>query len=423
MAFILPLWYYWFKRRKEDNWGVNLIKRTLYCLGGYIIGFLVPIGYISIRYGITTYPNMVSSLFGMTESATDYKPTSMLSAMFGDYLNYGVWIFAFLIYIIAGVVFFEILNKIFQKKIFEGEIHNKITAVFKTLYAFGILVVLRFCYGRGMFDFDYTEYFSMYKWLTVYLVFVIFLCIWTLSSQSTDNYLRLWSVFLLVTIFITPLGSNNGLYTIINNLFLVAPLSVLLIGEFYEKTVDKFHGDTRFVIKTVTNSFMICVFIVSLLFGINFVFHDKPEEGSKRVSISLKCDSPVNGILTTASKKEDLESLGDFICDSGLISKKLLTYGYIPALSYIFDMEPAIYTTWADLDSNPLSRLEDDLEGIQNDGSGEYPLIIFGSESVDEQTDETKASYKKLKTIEDFMNKNNYVQVYENDTYRVYNRK
>jgi hypothetical protein len=86
-------------------------------------------------------------------------------------------------------------------------------------------------------------------------------------------------------------------------------------------------------------------------------------------------------------------------------------------------MEPAIYTTWADLDSNPLSRLEDDLEGIQNDGSGEYPLIIFGSESVDEQTDETKASYKKLKTIEDFMNKNNYVQVYENDTYRVYNRK
>jgi hypothetical protein len=415
MAFILPLCYYWFKRRKEDNWGVNLIKRTLYCLCGYIIGIFVPIGYISIRYGITKYPNMVNSLFDMTESATDYKPTSMLSAMFGDYLNYGVWIFAFLIYIMVGIIFFTIMNKIFQKKLFEGEIHNKIIIVFKTLYAFGILVVLRFCYGRGMFGLDYTEYFSMYKWLAVYLVFVIFLCIWTLSTQSTDNNLKLWSVFLLVTIFITPLGSNNGLYTIINNLFLVAPLSLLLICEFYEKTVDKFYVDTRFVVKTVTNSFMICVFIVSLLFGINFVFHDKPEEGSKRVCVSLKFVSPVNGILTTASKKEDLESLGDFICNSGLVSKKLLTYGNIPALSYIFNMQPAIFTTWGDLDSNSLSRIETELGELEG-----YPVIILGVESVDNMTDESTLQYKKLHAIESFMYENNYEQVYENSEFRVY---
>jgi hypothetical protein len=417
MAFILPLWYYWFARRKEEGWFGKLINRTLYCICGYAAGVAVPIVYICIRYGLNAYPDMISALFGMTDTATDYKPTSMITAMFGDYISYSVWLFVFAGYAIVGVIIFVALNKIMTKHNTEATGIQKITSVFKMLYLFGLLVVLRFCYGRGMFDFDYREYFSMYKWVTVYLLLVILLCIWALISKKAEEKLKLWSVFGLVTVFITPLGSNNGLYPIINNLFIVAPVSILLIGEFYRKALDaETSAYTAYAIKTVTALVFMCVFIVSLLFGINFVFHDRSDGEGARVSINLKSDSAANGLLTTAAKKEALESLDSFMCENSLTSKQLITYGDIPALSYIFNMKPAIYTTWGDLDSNSYTELCTDLDAITQD----YPVIIFGTQSVDSIADETKPVYRKLRAIEEFIEKNNYTQVYENSMYRVY---
>ena len=112
---------------------------------------------------------------------------------------------------------------------------KKASMWFKLIYAAGLLVLLRFCYGRGMFDFDYTAYFSMYKWAVVYLLMVLALCIWSLISKKVSGEQKLWAVCLLVKIWITPLGSNNGLYPIINNLFLTAPVSLLMLFDFFQK--------------------------------------------------------------------------------------------------------------------------------------------------------------------------------------------
>jgi hypothetical protein len=428
MAFILPLWYYCFVNKR------NAVSRTLYCIVGYLVGVLIPIGYIEIKYGFDSYPNMISSLFGMTETATDYKPTSMLTAMFGDYLIYGGWLLLFILYIITGVIFFAILNKCLQSGL-KNETKNKITYVFKILYYLGYLVLLRLCYGRGMFGIDFTDNFSTYKWIVVYLLMVIILSIWTIIDKDADKRLKLWSVFLIVTIFITPLGSNNGLYPIINNLFIVAPISILLIGEFYKKITvmlknGNAKGDTPFVIKLIITCVMISIFVASLLYGINFVFHDETTN-AKRVSVSLKCDSVANGILTSPEKKETLEALDSFLYENNLNNKTLITYGNIPALSYILDMKPAIYTTWVELDSNSLERLETDLDDIMQETSkDEYPVIILGAEYVDElltcqegghfNTSYSSLAYTKYTRIENFMDVNNYKKVYENNAYRVY---
>jgi hypothetical protein len=265
-----------------------------------------------------------------------------------------------------------------------------------------------------MFGLDFAEFFSMYKWVTVYLLMVIILCIWALISKKPSEDLKLWSVFVLVTIFITPLGSNNGLYPIINNLFVVAPISVLLLDEFCSNNL--------FAIKATITCVMICIFVSSLLFGINFVFHDYASTGSKRESISLKCDSAANGLLTTKEKKENLEALDSFLYDNGLNDKTLITFGDIPTLSYIFNMKSAIYTTWLDLDSNSLSRLETDLTAIGKLQSLDKPIIIFGKESIDGMTDEAKFEYRKnkLKELENFIAENNYINVFENNEYTVY---
>jgi hypothetical protein len=395
MAFVLPLWYYLFVNKQ------NAVRRTLYCIGGYLIGLLPPILYIEVRYGLNSYPDMISSLFGMTETATDYKPTSMITEIFGEYISYGGWLFLFLAYIVVGIIFFSLVSKVV----------DKIVNIFKILYFLGFVVLLRLCYGRGMFGLDYTDNFSIYKWMVVYLLGVIILCVWSIVSNKTDERLKLWSVFLIVTIFITPLGSNNGLYPIINNLFIVAPISVILLAEFLNKKT--------FEVKMVITGFMICVFTASLLYGINYVFHDENYSDTSRVEISLKCDKAANGLLTSYDKKTAIESLDSFLYDNGLNDKTLITYGNIPALSYIFNMQPAIFTTWGDLDSNSLTRLEEDLNS-NSEGEKDYPVVILGVESVDGMTDESTLQYKKLQAIESFMDENNYEQVYENIEFRVY---
>jgi hypothetical protein len=353
---------------------------------------------------------MISSLFGMTDTATDYKPTSMITSMFGDYISYGVWLLVFVLYAVIGIIFFKMMAKILEKQMI----------IFKILYGMGFLVVLRFCYGRGMFGLDFTDNFSMYKWLVVYLLGVIIASIVAIVSDKIDNTLKLWSVFVLVTIFITPLGSNNGLYPIINNLFIVAPISIILVLEICKQFANKLKGETQFVIKYMITSVMICFFVVSLLYGINYVFHDYLSAGDKRVSISLKSDSTANGLLTTSDKAETLKGLDEFLYENSLTEKNLITYGDIPALSYIFNMKPAIYTTWGDLDSNPIVGIEADLNSFDGENIDELPLVILGTESIKDLTDESALAYKKYILIEEFMADNNYTKVYENESYAVY---
>ena len=209
MAFILPLWYFCFIK-KQNNWFKLLLNRTFICITGYLVGLLVPIAIICIKYGIDAYPQMIASLFGMTDTATDYKPTAMITGMLGDYINYSVWLMLFVAYMIIGVIIFKIKDKFLLKTNTEEKYKRVIEKIFKASYIAGLFVLLRICYGRGMFNFDYSGYFSIYKWVTVYLLIIILLCIGILFYKGNEraeniNDLKLWAVFLLVTIFITPI--------------------------------------------------------------------------------------------------------------------------------------------------------------------------------------------------------------------------
>lgn len=412
MAFILPLWY--FSIMKKEKFG-KLCSRTLYCVGGYAVGMIAPLGYICMKYGISAYLGMITSLFEVTETATDYKPTSMISAMFGDYIRYSAWLGIFVGYGILGVIALKITGAIITKK----KLLNILSIIMKSLYLLGMAILIRFCYGRGMFDFDYSAFFSMYKWVTVYLLLVMTACVWTLFSSKMQEDSKLWAVFLLVIIWITPLGSNNGLYPIINNLFLVTPVSIYLFAQCLGtvKADTKFRADKRFVIVSVCVLTLLCTMAQSILFGYRFVFHDAEAVGEKETLAELKCSAAACGIKTTAEKKQAIEGLDSFLYDSGLNKKQVILYGDIPAFAYILDMEPAIYTTWADLDSNRLSLLEQDLDTLHQ--SGKTPVVLLGKEALDIRAQQGKTD-SKLDAIHAFMKASGYVMVYENNLFAVY---
>lgn len=391
-----------------------LLTRTLYCVAGYLAGLLVPLSVICVRYGAAAYPQMIASLFGMTDHAADYKPASMVTAVFGDYIRYSAWLFLFVGYMAAGMFFFYLLGKV--DKI---AAKKKITYAFKILYALGLLVLLRFCYGRGMFDFDYSDYFSMYKWVTVYLLIVIALCVWALFYKTAGRDIKLWAVFLLVIIFVTPLGSNNGLYPIINNLFLVFPVSVLMIGDMFGGS--RGFGSKGYAFRTTLGFVLLCTTVQSILFGIGFVFHDKGvQKSDTRVRIGLQCSDVAAGLVTTAVKAQALEELDGCLYQNHLNEKQVILYGDIPALSYLLDMEPAVFTTWADLDSNSMEILEEELNHLTDEKiPGELPVIILGRSSVEDLTQAKGLPYQKLQLIMDFAGENGYWECFRNDEYIV----
>ncbi len=420
MALILPVWCDCFWNSGRAGRLGTLVKRTLCCAGGYLAGVAVPLAAICARYGVAAYPRMIASLFGMTDQATDYKPASMVTAMFGDYIRYSPWLLLFAGYMLIGMLFFRLADRAFC---------DKITCVFKTLYALGLLVVLRFCYGRGMFGFDYSDNFSMYKWVVVYLLIAICMCVRLLFRRRADRELRLWAVFLLVVIFVTPLGSNNGLYPIINNLFLVMPVSVLLFrdacackGAALPKCAPKDGGmgSRGFAFRLVLGFVLACTAVQSALFGVRFVFHDAGAAGGKDSrEISLLCSGAGAGIVTTADRKESLESLDRYLYQSGLNEKQVILYGGIPALAYLFDMEPAISTTWADLDSYAMAVFEQELDRVSGAEPDGLPVVILARTAVERTADEDSLERQKFARLLDFVGANGYRQCFENEAYIV----
>lgn len=398
MALIVPVWFYtWLNRKEhpEQNWFSKLLGQTGYCVGGYAIGLGVPLAYICVRYGVEAYPKMITWLFGMTETATDYKPTSMVSAMFEDYIRYSLWLLLFVAYLVAGLVFVRIAKGRFEK-------------TKKIIYVLGMFVLLRLCYGRGMFNFDYSAYFSFYKWITVFLLISILLCVWLLLCKKAEKEHKLWAVFLLVIIFVTPLGSNNGLYPIINNLFLVCPLTLAFLWSTVKGTTMN-----AFVCKSMTIFFCACVAVQSILFGLLFIFHDAAKEYT---CAPIRGSASTAGLIASVDKSKDLDLLGGYLTENDLLEKEVILYGNIPALAYIFDLQPAIFSTWADLDSNPVARLEEELtdEVLR----AKEPLVILHTKEV--QVLQSGQEDRKLAAIMDFVEQNGYICAYTSDSYQVY---
>lgn len=391
MALIVPVWYAFYL--KKEGTLVQLFQKTLWCIAGYLLGLLPGLCLICIHYGIDAYPRMITSLFAMTDQAQDYKPTSMITAMFDDYFAYSIWLILFFFYLAVGIVFFKMAEKHLRKGL---------QTAGKILYVLGLLVVLRFCYGRGMFGFDYQEAFSYYKWITVYLLVTVLLCIYLLFNKRERIEKRIWACFLLVMIFVTPLGSNNGLYPIINNLFLVGPVSVWLLFDTIEPLKDSFP------VKTVTYFLCICVTIQSLLFGVCACFHDAADE--KRVQVEIPGSVSTTGMKTTVEKAQNLQELGGYLQENNLLESQVILIGNIPAISYIFDLQPAVFTTWIDLDSNSKVQFEQELQALSPEN-----VIVITSTVIEKE--------EKHALLKDWMDAYHYESTFQNEAFCVYEQK
>ena len=413
---ILTLRYYGYLKKKPL---AEIAKETGLCIAGYAAGFVAVLAGMMLLYGTGTLGTMIEGVFGMAGSASDYTFGEMLGMITDAYLHGAGWMAYMVLCILPGIPFFAI-----QKERFS--LLRKV--VYCICIAFLFIVLGRW----GMFNFKYYQKEAALQWGVVFLILSLGICVWMLFSRMQDCEWKLIAAMSLIVILITPLGSNNYVWPALNNLFFVAPITFWTIYRFARwgrPYLDVTGKVPLFSVKAMTMAMVVAFLIQAVGIGCNYVFLDG-EDGHKR-DTTVEGSRILRGMKTNASNAGTLEELNTFMLENNTEyrNKKVILYGNIPGLSYYLHKAPAVYTSWADLDTNSYERLAEDLNTLNQTMTEENrPLVIFSEEIMAQvldlqengMTGEGSVWEQKLKAILDFMTVNEYQMVFENEKYAVF---
>lgn len=427
-ALILSLWYYGFLQRKRIK---DVVQETGICLFGYLTGAGVILLSIAVNYGIKEYTAGIIRLMQMPAEASDYSASAMVLAVALAYKASAKWLIHMLLLSAAGCL----VSAFFYRIVRDGNVRKGVSSLGKIMFLGGILVLFRRWHAIGVFNVKYYTYESMFQWVAIFLLLVIFTGIYVLFSKKCTRNEKLLASMVLILIGVTPLGSNNHLYPNMNNMFLVFPFGLAFfirgLRSFWENgkiLIGKAkHKISLFPISAMLAAFLAATVMQCLLFGAVFIFRDGMD-GSKR-DTKIERNAVLRGMVTNAALAEAIEGLTEYVEMEGLSDKNVISYGGIPGVSYQLDMQPALSTSWPDLLSYNYDVMAEDMETVRECASkGERPLIILGNGPErlirGEKLDEKEMNYymlnEKWQMLYEYMLEQGYERTYENGMFFVY---
>ena len=409
VALILCVWFGGIVYKKNFK---NIVQDTLFCMMGYFLSVGTVLCYIAVRYGMNRYIEGIKALFAMTEDATSYSAVSMIKSSLNMYLSYSKWFVCLIMMMAAGTVGFLF----FKEKLM---LLKKI-AVYMMVVAYVFLA-----YSRKQFTLDYRNYTSMFFWGTLFLMIALVLGAITMFFIRCEQELKVLASLAVVIVLITPIGSNNGLYSPMNNLFLVAPVVLFVINHLSSEAKISVLKDklklSIYPLKAVLIGFVAVVLIQSIVFGACFVFRDG-NDGEKR-NYQVENNEVLSGMKTTKHNAENLQGLNDYLEKNDLKGKEVLLYGNVPAVSFYFEMKPVLSTTWPDLDSFSYTKFQAEMDNLKADIS---PVVITNPDTAvylreQENLKNVEGTWKKkVERLYFFLEQNNYEESYSNAGFVVY---
>ncbi len=400
MALILVLWVVALYEKRTFK---AVAKDTGICVAGYAVGVLVPFIAIVIKYGFNGIVDMISGLSGITSTDETYTPLSMIFGTVRAYIRSSKWFLIILLVVFGGIVMYRIMP-------------GKMVPLKTVVYLAVIGLMVRFFWGRGMFSFRYYEdYSSIYEWGMMGLFLSISAAVYGLvmaGKESDDNRRKFvaLSVMSLVIIVIAPLGSNNYTYQNLNNLFIVLPVTFSLCLDAYKRVsrMEKLYF-------TAPMGIMLLALLVILViqgggFNVKFVFRDGMR-GEPR-DTRIETVDTVKGMYTNSANAANLTGLYESV--EKVNPSELVLFGDCPGLTFILRRPSALFTSWTDLDSNPVNEVKKGLDALS--GRDRIAVIIRNTDSS------FVNSAEKSELIQEFINENDYRECYQNGEYTVYVR-
>ena len=402
MALVVCVWYHCYIRRERiQNFWQTLLRKTGRCIAGYAVGAIVPLIAILLQYGLSGIMDMVAGLTQVQNVDDSYTIFSMIGAAIDAYVRTGKWAAFIVAGMVLGLAMFMVKKESF-------------IPVKKAAYIAGILVLIRFFWGRGMFSFRYYEdYSSMYEWGMIGLYLALAACIYLFVAKGVSSSEKLWGMLSLVILCITPLGSNNYTYQNLNNLFLTAPITVYAFVKWFRRRYPAEKKVLLFPSKAMVSALALMILIQSVGFHLVFVFRDGMD-GTKRNTTIME-PKAVAGMKTTKINAKALSGLLVYMekehdADNSETEIRAVYFGDCPGLAYLLRKPAAIDTTWPDLASYSLTQFEDSLASLED-----RPVIIIRNVESD-----SEVWIAKKEVLQDYMSAKHYESAYENEGYTVY---
>lgn len=413
------------------------VNRTLWCLGGYLAALAVLLGYIGIVYGLDEYVAGIQRLFAMTDNATDYKATSMLMGMVNIYITNLYWFLRIVIIVLAGMGVFALVRLLFHLcKPLAGNATLKRIAD-KCCYRIGILLgiaTLVWLYVREFCSFAFYSYDSILRPGILFLMLTMFIAVIRIFQPKCAKEVKLISGMVLLVVLLTSIGSNNGVYPSINNLFIAAPYTiwqcVLFVGRAKERAICRVKKNSEgkvvisrlmlalhpFPAKCVLAAFLAMFLFQSTMFGTKFVFVEAT--GVQNATVTVENNVILKGIQMSPQRAEWLSTISAYVEENDLQGKEVILYsGFrdgIPSLSYYLQM-PSAFNPWPDLESYSIMQMELELSGLQaeiDEKGAECPVII-----VDRENLESLEQDAKWQLIVEFRDAYDYEQTFTNEKF------
>ncbi len=450
------------------------VRHTLWCLAGYLGALAALMGLIHVLYGTGDYVSGIQRLFAMTDKAVDYKPAAMIMGMVGSYVENLYWVVRIGVILAGGMLVCGIFDWL------GGRWAGKTGRSFLAIIGRGFCILTGvgmagWLYYRKFCSLQFASYDSMLRPGILFLMLTLLIAAARIFSFRARAQEKLISGMVILIILLTSLGSNNGIYPSLNNLFLAAPYTFWQSWRFLrhrgngrlflyrahgggrplcrrEKGGSRplcrpENGDSRqkpetggillsyFPAKALLASFLAMCLFQFAGFGVGFVFAEAT--GVRNACAYVEGNAVLKNVRMSPEKAQWVGELDSFAEENGLKGQEVILYGSVPALSYYLQM-PSAFNPWSDLDSYGYQVMEEELEKLTKEIREENiakPVVIlenmyalYGDGGLS-ALEAAGASEKVLLKIEgdakwsilwNFMEELGYERTFRNDKFAVY---
>lgn len=399
MGFIVILWY---DAIVQKNGWKKGIQDTLKCIGGYIIGFASIFAIVLMIYGFEQYQGMLASLTNVGSNIDGYGPIQMIMSVVSHYLQHLSWIWIpALCVLVIQLIYIKLKNTILKV----------VTCVlgggtFVTIFAY-------FYYKANLFSRNgYNDYSSIYFWAMFFLLISLIVNLFLLIKKEERREVKLLATISTMVIVLTPLGSNNAVYSNFNNLFLVAPLTFYGLYKYIlQKKLSKKYLPLQYAILIM----LVVTVFQSFMFKSVFTFRDA---GLTGVDTVITENEVLKGMKTTAERAKSLEDFTKYIEEEALNEREAVIFGEAPAIAYYMQLEPGISSTWPDLDSYSSDELACSLR------QASVPIVIINKETYPDIREYSGSDIdKKASLIAIYLQEFDYTLIYDNYEFQIYDIK
>lgn len=424
-ALILAVWAYGVIEQEPGAWKRTL-QRTWACLSGYLAALAVLMVYIGIVYGLDNYVEGILRLFSMTDTATDYKASAMLFGVVYTYIENLYWVFRFGVLALMGLLGWMVIHFLVKKckPIAESEKYKKIFCGCGYVASVGLaLAMIGWLYYSGFCSWLFFSYDSMLRPAILFLMLTMLIAGVRILDRRVTKEEKLISGLVLLIVLLTSIGSNNGVYPSINNLFLAAPYTLWQSGKFVSRVGKKdlkFGKKFSIVLEPFSMKCMLVAFLALFLFqssafGAKFVFTEGT--GVQNPTATVENNEILKGIQMPEKKAEAMESITAYVKQQELQGREVIPYGDIPSICYYLQMPPA-FNAWSDLDSFGVEQMKKEMQWLEEEmAEGEQRPVVIADISF---ATEDKAEDVKWQLIASFLEKYDYVQTFTNEKFVIW---